>query len=52
MNFSRRDFGILLPALAVAGVATAQTPALPSKTYAFDDLPVRNNGAEQDSCCS
>ena len=47
MNYSRRDFGILLPALAVASVATAQTPALPSKTYAFDDLPVRNNGANK-----
>ena len=44
MNYSRRDFGILLPALAVATVATAQTPALPSKTYAFDDLPIRTNG--------
>ena len=44
MDYSRRDFGILLPALAVASVATAQTPALPSKTYAFDDLPIRTNG--------
>ena len=44
MNYSRRDFGILLPALAVASVATAQTPALPSKTYAFDDLPIRTSG--------
>ena len=47
MNFSRRDFGLLLPALAAAGAATAETPALPSKTYAFDDLPVRNNGANK-----
>jgi quercetin dioxygenase-like cupin family protein len=44
MNYSRRDFGILLPALAVASVATAQTPALQSKTYAFDDLLIRTNG--------
>ena len=44
MHYSRRDFGLLLPALAAAGVAEEQTPALPSKTYAFDDLPVRNNG--------
>jgi len=44
MNFSRRDFGFLLPALATAGVANGQTPTLPSKTYAFDDLPIRNNG--------
>jgi quercetin dioxygenase-like cupin family protein len=48
MNYSRRDFSLLLPALvAAAGVTTAQTPALPSKTYAFDDLPVRNNGANK-----
>ena len=47
MNFSRRDFGLLLPAFAAAGVATGQTPALPSKTYAFDDLPVRSNGANK-----
>ena len=48
MNYSRRDFSLLFPALvAAAGVATAQTPALPSKTYAFDDLPVRNNGANK-----
>ena len=44
MDYSRRDFGILLPALAVASVATAQTPALQSKTYAFDDLLIRTNG--------
>ena len=44
MNYSRRDFGILLPAFAVSSVATAQTPALQSKTYAFDDLPIRTNG--------
>jgi quercetin dioxygenase-like cupin family protein len=47
MNFSRRDFGYLLSALTAARVATAQTPTLPSKTYAFDDLPVRNNGANK-----
>ena len=44
MHYSRRDFGLLLPALAAAGVAEAQTPALPSKTYSFDDLPIRTNG--------
>ena len=47
MHYTRRDFGLLLPALAAAGVTSAQTPALPSKTYAFDDLPVRNNGANK-----
>ena len=48
MNFSRRDFGFLLPAFAAAGVATAQTPALPSKTYAFDDLPVQEQRSKQE----
>jgi len=47
MNCTRRDLGFLLPALAAATVASAQTHALPSKTYAFDDLPVRNNGANK-----
>ena len=47
MNCSRRDFGLLLPLLAAAGVAKAETLALASKTYSFDDLPVRNNGANK-----
>ena len=47
MNISRRDFGLLLPTLAATGIATAQTRSLPSKTYAFDDLAVRNNGANK-----
>ena len=46
MNYSRRDLSLILPALAVAGAA-AQGPALPSKTYAFADLPVRANGANR-----
>jgi quercetin dioxygenase-like cupin family protein len=48
MNYSRRDFSLLLPALVAAtGVANGQTAALPSKIYDFDDLPVRNNGANK-----
>ena len=43
MNYSRRDLSLLLPALAAASAA-AQTTALPSKTYKFEDLPVRTNG--------
>jgi mannose-6-phosphate isomerase-like protein (cupin superfamily) len=39
VNYSRRDLTLLLPALAAAS-APAQTPALPSKTYRFEDLPV------------
>lgn len=47
MTFSRRDLAFLLPALA-AGGAQAQTAApgaqLPSKTFPFEDLPVKQNG--------
>ncbi len=46
MNYSRRDLSLLLPALAAANAA-AQSPALPSKTYRFEDLPVRTNGANR-----
>ncbi|MCI0423773.1 MAG: cupin domain-containing protein [Acidobacteria bacterium] len=44
MTYSRRDFGFLLPVFAAASATAAQKPALASKTYAFDDLPVRNSG--------
>jgi quercetin dioxygenase-like cupin family protein len=40
---SRRDLARLLPAAAVPSPA-AKNPALPSKTFRFEDLPVRNNG--------
>jgi quercetin dioxygenase-like cupin family protein len=43
MSYTRRDLSLLLPVLAAARSA-AQTPALPSKTYRFEDLPVRPNG--------
>jgi quercetin dioxygenase-like cupin family protein len=46
VTYSRRDLSLLLPALAAANAA-AQKPALPSKTYAFADLPVRVNGANR-----
>jgi quercetin dioxygenase-like cupin family protein len=46
MNCSRRDLAFLLPALAAG--AQAQTGAtaskLPSKTFPFDSLPVKENG--------
>jgi quercetin dioxygenase-like cupin family protein len=45
VNYSRRDLGLLLPALAAAsGVAPAQQKALPSKAYTYEDLPVRGTG--------
>src|SRR5580698_4891821 len=46
MNFSRRDLGLLLPALA-ASAAQGQTPApaakLLSKSFRFEDLPVKQS---------
>ena len=49
MSYSRRDLNLLLPALLAAAdgkaqTPAAQTPALPSKTFRFEDLPVRGNG--------
>ena len=43
MDQSRRHLALLFPALAAAS-ARAQSSALPSKAYNYDDLPVRNNG--------
>ena len=43
MNYTRRDLGLLLPALAVAS-GRAQQKALPSKAFKYEDLPVRGNG--------
>lgn len=43
MTYSRREWSVLLPALAVAG-ARAEEKALTSRTYRFEDLPVRANG--------
>jgi len=44
VNFSRRDLSLCLPLLAIAK-ARAQKQALPSRTYRFEDLPVKANGA-------
>ena len=48
MNRSRRDLTLLL---AAAAGAQAQAPAspspLPSKTYRFEDLPVRTSGSNR-----
>jgi quercetin dioxygenase-like cupin family protein len=43
MRFSRRHLSMLLPALA-ATRAAAQTSALPSKIFRFEDLAVRSSG--------
>ena len=41
---TRRDLSFLIPAIGAAGAASAQSGALPSKTYAYDDMPVKKNG--------
>jgi quercetin dioxygenase-like cupin family protein len=43
MKYSRRDLSLLLPVLAATGAA-AQSSALPSKTFRFEDLAVRSSG--------
>jgi quercetin dioxygenase-like cupin family protein len=47
MNYSRRDLSVLLPALAAAASAGAQSAILPSKSYSFDDLKVNVSGANK-----
>jgi mannose-6-phosphate isomerase-like protein (cupin superfamily) len=44
MEYSRRDLSLLLPLLAAAG-ASAQPATLPSKAFAYDDIPVKTSGA-------
>jgi quercetin dioxygenase-like cupin family protein len=43
VNYSRRDLGLLLPALAAA-TGAAQPKALPSKAYKYEDMVARGNG--------
>ena len=45
MKHSRRGFGLLLPALAAA--QRESLPALRSKAFKFEDLPVRANGENE-----
>src|ERR1700680_2394853 len=48
MDYSRREFKLMLPALAVAASAQAQDKKiLPSKAFKFEDLPVRVSGENQ-----
>ena len=44
MDCSRRDLALLLPAVAAAQEKTPSKPMLPSKTYRYEDLPVKENG--------
>jgi quercetin dioxygenase-like cupin family protein len=43
MRVSRRDLGLLLPALTAVG-ASGQSKILPSAAVRFEDLKVRDNG--------
>ena len=45
MKISRRNLAALLPALAMA--QSKDKPALASKAYRFEDLPVKVNGQNQ-----
>src|ERR1051326_4632122 len=46
MNYSRRDLSMILAALA-AGKASAQKAILPSRTWRYEDLPVKTNAANR-----
>jgi len=43
MKHSRRDLSLLLPSLAAMAAAGQNSP-MPSRTFRFEDLPVRVNG--------
>jgi quercetin dioxygenase-like cupin family protein len=45
MRVTRRELGLLLPALAAGPARTQEAnKVLPSKAWKFEDLPVRTNG--------
>lgn len=47
VNYTRRNLGLLLPALAAARGAAQQAAlqkALPSRAFKYEDLPVKVNG--------
>jgi len=45
MSYSRRDLGLLLPALAAAtATAQDQKKLLPTQVFHYEDLPVKVNG--------
>jgi quercetin dioxygenase-like cupin family protein len=47
MDYSRRDLTALLPLLAAASASAQSAKLLPSKCYAYDELPVKPNGANK-----
>jgi quercetin dioxygenase-like cupin family protein len=44
MNYSRRDWTFLLPALAAAAASGANKPPMSSLALPFETLPVKTNG--------
>jgi quercetin dioxygenase-like cupin family protein len=44
VNPSRRDLGLILPALAAANASAQEKTTLPSKAFKYEDLPVKING--------
>src|SRR5690242_9978475 len=44
MTWSRRDFSLLIPAMAAAGAVADDSKVLPAKIYRYEDLPVKENG--------
>jgi mannose-6-phosphate isomerase-like protein (cupin superfamily) len=44
-RFSRRDLCLMLPALAASAALANEKAPMPSKTFRFADLPVRESGA-------
>ncbi|MBV9761125.1 MAG: cupin domain-containing protein [Acidobacteriaceae bacterium] len=49
MSHTRRDLGLLLPALFAASRAKAELSELPSKCYAFDELPVEKHANQMET---
>ena len=47
MNLTRRDFGLLFPAIAagqVAGTDVERLPVMKTERFGFDEIPVTTNG--------
>lgn len=44
MTYTRRDLSAIVSVLAAQAASAQSAPSLPSKTYPFDDLPVKKNG--------
>jgi len=50
VNYSRREVGLMLPAVALGAteaMAAPQVSALPSKVYKYEELAVKKNGENE-----